>query len=32
VGNLSSVHINVEVGGGTGSIDFPIANVTTTSK
>jgi hypothetical protein len=32
VGNLASVHINVEVGGGTGSIQFPVANVTTTSK
>ncbi|HXU60463.1 MAG TPA: glycoside hydrolase family 11 protein [Polyangia bacterium] len=32
LGTLSSVHINVEVGGGTGSIQFPIANVTTTSK
>jgi len=32
LGTLSSVHINVEVGGGNGSIDFPIANVTTTSK
>jgi hypothetical protein len=25
------VHINVEVGGGTGSIQFPVANVTTTN-
>jgi len=32
LGTLSSVHINVEVGGGTGSIQFPVANVTTTSK
>jgi len=32
LGTLSSVHINVEVGGGSGSIQFPIANVTTTSK
>ncbi len=32
LGTLSSVHINVEVGGGNGSIDFPVANVTTTSK
>ncbi len=32
VGNLASVHINVEVGGGAGSIQFPIANVTTTSN
>jgi hypothetical protein len=32
LGTLSSVHINVEVGGGTGSIQFPLANVTTTSK
>jgi hypothetical protein len=32
LGSLSSVHINVEVGGGAGSISFPIANVTTTSK
>jgi hypothetical protein len=32
LGNLASVHINVEVGGGVGSIQFPVANVTTTSK
>lgn len=32
LGGLASVHINVEVGGGTGSIQFPLANVTTTSK
>jgi len=32
LGTVSSVHINVEVGGGTGSIQFPVANVTTTSK
>jgi hypothetical protein len=32
LGNLASVHINVEVGGGTGSIQFPVADVTTTSK
>jgi endo-1,4-beta-xylanase len=32
VGNLASVHINVEVGGGTGSIQFPVADVTTTSN
>jgi endo-1,4-beta-xylanase len=32
LGTLASVHINVEVGGGTGSIQFPVANVTTTSK
>ena len=32
LGTLSSVHINVEVGGGSGSIQFPVANVTTTSK
>ena len=32
LGTLSSVHINVEVGGGTGSVEFPVANVTTTSK
>jgi endo-1,4-beta-xylanase len=32
LGTLSSVHINVEVGGGAGSIQFPVANVTTTSK
>lgn len=31
LGTLTSVHINVEVGGGVGSIDFPVANVTTTS-
>ena len=29
LGDLTSVHINVEVGGGVGSIDFPVANVTT---
>jgi hypothetical protein len=29
---LMSVHINVEVGGGTGSIEFPVAEVTTTSQ
>jgi len=32
LGTLTSVHINVEVGGGTGQIDFPVANVTTTTK
>jgi hypothetical protein len=32
LGNLASVHINLEVGGGTGSIQFPVADVTTTSK
>lgn len=32
LGNLASVHVNVEVGGGTGSIQFPVANVTTTSN
>jgi endo-1,4-beta-xylanase len=32
LGSLMSVHINVEVGGGTGSIDFPVAEVTTTIK
>jgi hypothetical protein len=32
LGNLSSVHINVEVGGGAGSVEFPTANVTTTSN
>jgi hypothetical protein len=32
LGSLKSVHINVEVGGGTGSIQFPVANVTTTVK
>jgi hypothetical protein len=32
LGTLSMVHINIEVGGGTGSIDFPVANVTTTSN
>jgi endo-1,4-beta-xylanase len=31
LGNLASVHVNVEVGGGSGSIDFPVANVTTSS-
>jgi endo-1,4-beta-xylanase len=29
LGNLTSVHINVEVGGGSGSVQFPTANVTT---
>ena len=28
LGTLASVHINVETGGGTGSIQFPVANVT----
>jgi len=32
LGTLSSVHINVETGGGTGSVQFPVANVTTTSN
>lgn len=32
LGNLASVHVNLEVGGGTGSIQFPLANVTTTSN
>ena len=32
LGTLASVHINVEVGGGSGTIEFPVANVTTTSK
>jgi hypothetical protein len=32
LGNLTSVHVNVEVGGGTGSIEFPTAAVTTTSN
>jgi endo-1,4-beta-xylanase len=32
LGSLMSVHINVEVGGGTGSIEFPVAEVTTTSQ
>ncbi len=31
LGSLTSVHINVEVGGGAGTIDFPVANVTATS-
>ena len=29
LGNLTSVHINVEVGGGSGRVKFPTANVTT---
>jgi hypothetical protein len=29
IGNVSSIHINVEVGGGTGSIEFPTASVST---
>ena len=32
LGSLTMVHINVEVGGGTGKIDFPVANVTATSQ
>jgi len=32
LGNLTSVHVNIEVGGGVGSIQFPVANVTTTSN
>jgi hypothetical protein len=33
LGNPMSVYVNVEVGGGgTGSIQFPVANVTTTSN
>jgi hypothetical protein len=32
LGSLASVHINVEVGGGVGSIQFPVANVTATSN
>jgi hypothetical protein len=32
LGNLTSVHINVEVGGVAGSIEFPRADVTTTSN
>jgi hypothetical protein len=31
LGSLSSVHINVEVGGGMGSISFPVASVTTSN-
>ena len=30
LGNLTSVLVNVEVGGGTGSNDFPMADVRTT--
>jgi hypothetical protein len=29
VGDVSSIHINVEVGGGSGSIQFSTANVST---
>jgi endo-1,4-beta-xylanase len=32
LGAVTSIHINVEVGGGTGSIDFPVANITVTGK
>jgi endo-1,4-beta-xylanase len=32
LGAVTSIHINVEVGGGTGSIDFPVANITATGK
>jgi hypothetical protein len=31
LGDLSSAQVNVEVGGGTGSIDFTLANVTTSN-
>lgn len=31
-GDLSSAQVNVEVGGGTGTIDFTMANVTTTAN
>jgi len=29
LGNLASVHVQVEVGGGSGSVQFAVANVTT---
>jgi endo-1,4-beta-xylanase len=29
VGDVSSIHINVEVGGGSGTIEFPTASVST---
>ncbi|HZL16866.1 MAG TPA: glycoside hydrolase family 11 protein, partial [Polyangia bacterium] len=32
LGKLTSVHINVEVGGGVGSIQFPVADVTASSN
>jgi hypothetical protein len=32
LGSLTSVHINVEVGGGVGKVDFPLANVTVQNK
>jgi endo-1,4-beta-xylanase len=32
LGAVTSIHINVEVGGGTGSIDFPVANIMVTGK
>lgn len=32
LGDLSSAQVNVEVGGGTGSIDFTMADVTTTAN
>jgi endo-1,4-beta-xylanase len=31
VGDVSSIHINVEVGGGTGSIQFPTASISTSN-
>ena len=31
LGSLASVHINLEVGGGSGSIQFPVASVTTSN-
>lgn len=32
LGGVTSIHINVEVGGGTGKIDFPVVNITTTGQ
>ena len=31
LGNLTSAYINVETGGGVGSIEFPVADVMTTN-
>jgi len=31
LGSLASVHINLEVGGGSGSIQFPVATITTSN-
>jgi hypothetical protein len=32
LGGVTSIHVNAEVGGGKGTIEFPVANITTTGK